>query len=71
MQNLNELVQSGELSTTHTYHVTEAKRVKDLLAELNLQNRYFAIIVDGKRAGPDDVLKEGAEVMILPKIAGG
>ncbi len=68
--NLNELIQSGELST-HTYRVTKEKRVKELLAELNLQNRYFAIIVDGKRAGPEDVLKEGAEVVILPKIAGG
>ncbi len=70
MQNLNELIQSGELST-HTYHVTKEKKVMDLLSELNLMGRYFAIIVDGKRAGPEDVLKEGAEVIILPKIAGG
>jgi len=70
MQNLNELIQSGELST-HTYHVTKERTVEDLLSELNLQNKYFGIIVDGKRAGPKDVLKEGAEVVILPKIAGG
>jgi sulfur carrier protein ThiS len=68
--NLNEIIQSGEL-TTHTYRVTEEKKVKDLLAELNLQNKYFAIIVDGKRAGPEDTLKEGSEIVILPKIAGG
>ncbi len=70
MQNLNELIQSGELST-HTYKLTSEKKVKDLLAELNLAGKYFAIIVDGKRAGPEDLLKEGAEVIILPKIAGG
>jgi sulfur carrier protein ThiS len=70
MQNLNELIQSGELST-HTYRVTTEKKVKDLLAELNLANKFFAILVDGKRASPEDVLKEGAEVVILPKIAGG
>ncbi len=67
---LNELIESGDLAS-HTYNVTKEKKVKDLLAELNLQDKFFAILVDGKRAGPDDVVKPGAEVVILPKIAGG
>ena len=45
---LDEIIQSGDLST-HTYRVTKEKTVKDLLEELNLQNKFFAIIVDGKR----------------------
>ncbi len=71
MQNDTELLQSGELSTTHTYHVTEEKTVKALLQQLNLQDKYFAILLNGRRAKLDDVLKEGSEIVILPKIAGG
>ncbi len=70
MQNTIELLQSGEL-TTHRYRVTEEKKVKDLLRQLNLQDKYFAIIIDGRRGEPEDILKEGSDIFILPKIAGG
>ncbi|OLS13647.1 MAG: hypothetical protein RBG13Loki_2713 [Promethearchaeota archaeon CR_4] len=70
MQKYIELLQSGEL-TTHIYHITEKKKVKDLLQQLNLQDKYFAILIDGRRGKPEDVLEEGSEIMILPKIAGG
>ena len=38
---------------------------------MNLESKYFAILADGKKVSPEDTLKEGAEITILPKIAGG
>jgi sulfur carrier protein ThiS len=70
MEDINEIIHAGEL-TDHSFRVTDQMQVKDLLEKLNLQNKYFAIIVDGKAAKPEDLLQEGAEVYILPKIAGG
>ncbi len=72
MQNLNidNLIQSGELDT-HGYLVKKERKVQDLLDELKLKDKYFAILIDGKRANPEDTLKEGSEVLIIPKIAGG
>lgn len=67
---MQEIINSGSLSQ-HTLIVEEEETVKDLLKKINLENKYFAIIVNGKRAEPDTILKAGYEVIILPKIAGG
>ena len=45
--------------------------VKDLLKELNLEGKYFGILVDGKKADPDTVIDGNSEITILPHIAGG
>jgi len=45
--------------------------VADLLEELNLENKYFGILVDGKKASPETTINEKSEVVILPHIAGG
>ncbi len=45
--------------------------VKDLLKELNLEGKYFGILVDGKKASEDTVLDEKSDIIILPHIAGG
>jgi sulfur carrier protein ThiS len=45
--------------------------VKDLLKELNLEGKYFGILVDGKKANEDTVLDENSDIVILPHIAGG
>jgi len=45
--------------------------VGDLLQELNLEDKYFGILVDGKKASPDTVINEQSEIVILPHIAGG
>ena len=45
--------------------------VSDLLAELNLESSYFAVLINGRTAGLDHIIDEGEKVIILPKIAGG
>lgn len=45
--------------------------VKDLLKELNLEGKYFGILVDGKKANENTVINEDSDVLILPHIAGG
>jgi len=45
--------------------------VKELLKELNLEGKYFGILINGKKASEDDIIKETDEIVILPHIAGG
>ncbi|MBD3349890.1 MAG: hypothetical protein GF364_00210 [Candidatus Lokiarchaeota archaeon] len=67
----DEVPQLLDVGTLKNYQVKSERTVKDLLKELKLSDKYFAILVDGKRVGLDDVIKEGSSVIILPKIAGG
>jgi molybdopterin converting factor small subunit len=45
--------------------------VSDLLKELNLEDKYFGILVNGKKAEPNTKIKVTDEIVILPHIAGG
>lgn len=45
--------------------------VKDLLKELNLEGKYFGILVNGKKALEDTVINQNDGIVILPHIAGG
>ena len=53
------------------YIVKEKRTVKDLLHDLNLDDKYFAILVDGKKASLDTEIAEGQSIVVLPRIAGG
>ena len=66
--------QVSELLDTGLYETITPERtmtVADLLQELNLENKYFGILVDGKKASPETVINEQSEIVILPHIAGG
>ena len=45
--------------------------VGDLLKELNLEGKYFGILVDGKKADEETVIDKDSSITILPHIAGG
>ncbi len=68
MQNLQEITSTGSLKT---YKVKTARTVSDLLKELKLETKFFAILVNGKRVSLENMIEEGSEITILPKIAGG
>ena len=68
MQSLQEISTTGTLKT---YRVNTTRNVADLLKELNLESKFFAILADGKKVGLEDKIEEGSEITILPKIAGG
>jgi len=61
--------QVSELLDTGLYETITPERtmtVADLLQELNLEDKYFGILVDGKKASPDTVINEQSEIVILP-----
>jgi sulfur carrier protein ThiS len=45
--------------------------VGDLLKELNLEGKYFGILVNGKKADEETVIDKDSSITILPHIAGG
>ena len=45
--------------------------VRDLLKELNLEGKYFGILINGKKATEDTIIHETDEIIVLPHIAGG
>ena len=51
----------------------EDKTLKKLLGELGIENdKYFAILVDGKKAEDlNQMINKDSKVVILPKIEGG
>lgn len=69
--NENQVVESIDIGTMKSFTVKEERKVKDLLKDLKLNDKFFAILIDGKRANLDDVIKEGSSIILLPKIAGG
>ena len=68
MQNLEEIQVN---SVIKSYIVKSKKTVADLLQELNLTSKFFAVLANGKKVKLTDTIEEGSEITILPKIAGG
>ena len=61
-----------EISSIKSYKVvSNTTTVRELLRELKLEQKFFAILVNGKRVDLDSVIEKGSEIVILPKIAGG
>lgn len=68
MEHLQEISVTGSLKT---YRVTTARTVADLLKDMKLESKFFAILANGKKVGLSDTIEPGTEITILPKIAGG
>ncbi|MHA1111132.1 MAG: MoaD/ThiS family protein [Promethearchaeota archaeon] len=62
---------TSTIGSLKEYVVKEERTVKDLLHDLNLDDKYFAILVDGKKASLDTVIETGQSIVVLPRIAGG
>jgi len=68
MQKMDELLSTGVYETiTPDREMT----VADLLKELNLEDKYFGILVNGKKAELIQRIGEKDSIVILPHIAGG
>jgi len=67
-QNLQQLQSTGSLKS---YRVKTSRNVSDLLKDLKLESKFFAILVNGKKVDLNDKIEEGSEIVILPRIAGG
>ena len=69
-----EIKQVSELLDTGLYETItpdKSMTVADLLIELNLEDKYFGILVNGKKATPETKIGTEDEIVILPHIAGG
>ena len=68
MRQTSEILSTGIIETI----VPERKMlVKDLLRELNLEGKYFGILINGKKADEDTEITSKDNITILPHIAGG
>ena len=68
MRQTSEILETGIIEII----VPERKMlVKDLLRELNLEGKYFGILVNGKKADEDTEITPKDDITILPHIAGG
>lgn len=68
MQECAELLEIGIYAT---FEVEEETLVSDLLSDLNLEGKFFGILVDGKKAEPNQVIHPKQSIVILPHIKGG
>jgi len=63
-----DILETGIIETI----VPERKMlVRDLLRELNLEGKYFGILINGKKADEDTEITPKDDITILPHIAGG
>ena len=68
MKQISDLLETG---LYETFTPEKAMTVADLLSELNLEGKFFGILVDGKKADPETKIDVNSEVIVLPHIAGG
>lgn len=68
MKQINELLDTG---LYETFSPERMMTVADLLKELNLEGKYFGILVNSKKATPETKIGPTDEVIVLPHIAGG
>ena len=68
MQNIEKI---EEVSSMTTYRVKNPQKVSDVLTKLNLESKYFVVLINGKKVEPTDFVEKDDEILILPRIAGG
>ena len=68
MQNIEKI---EEVSSMTTYRVKNRQKVIDILQKLNLESKYFVVLINGKKVEPTDFVEKNDEILILPRIAGG
>jgi small subunit ribosomal protein S27Ae len=69
---MSDLIQEISTDTFHpTYRVNSPMTIATLLQHLHLDQHYFVVLINGKRADITDHVLPNAEITILPRIAGG
>ena len=68
MKQIAELLETG---IYETFTPEKTMTVNDLLEELNLEGKYFGILVNGKKADEATKISPEDSIVILPHIAGG
>ena len=68
---IKQIAELLEVGIYETITPEKTMTIRDLIKELNLEEKYFGILVDGKKADLGTKVHENSEVVILPHIAGG
>jgi len=68
LQNIEKI---EEVSSMISYRIKSQQKVYDVLKKLNLETKYFVVLIGGKKVEPTDFVEENDEILILPRIAGG
>lgn len=63
MKQISDLLETG---LYETFTPEKTMTVADLLKELNLEGKFFGILVDGKKADPETRIDGRSEVIVLP-----
>ena len=63
MKQISELLETG---LYETFSPDKSMTVADLLRELNLEDKFFGILVNGKKATPETKIGKEDEIIILP-----
>ncbi len=73
MENTYENLISSNIQTgsLREYSAKKETSLKNILEELKLDGKCFAVLVNGKRVDENYITKENDKIYILPKIAGG
>ena len=71
MIKIKQVAELLETGIYETFTPEKTMTVKDLLKELNLEGKYFGILLNGKRVTEDQKISPTDNIVILPHIAGG
>lgn len=63
IKQISELLETG---LYETFTPDKTMTVADLLHELNLEDKFFGILVNGKKATPETKIGKEDEIIILP-----
>ena len=63
IKQVSELLDTG---LYETFSPDKTMTVAELLLELNLEDKYFGILVNGKKATPETKIGKEDEIIILP-----
>jgi len=70
-QDIGQIEDEIAIGVLKEFKIQKNQLVGDLLKELKLNDKFFAILVNGKKASLNDEIQEGSDIVILPRIAGG
>ena len=68
---MSEFTELLESNTINHYIPKRKMTVRDLLQELDLEEKCYSLLVDGKKANEDTIITMISKVIILPNLSGG
>ena len=66
----HEVEKIHDTSSITVYRVKKAQTVHDVLTKLNLEQKYFSVLINGIKVEQSHIVETEDHVLVLPKIAG-